>query len=250
MSFVVPWLILALTCNIAYSVELKDIAETCPGNFITQDYKENWDNAGEYTSDVSFYTPLASKSHVFFMAQNLFQTRDFKYLTESHLENSCLTLNKIDGWDLANVTGYDARSLPIQLIRTDIPKLFRFYLPYPNGGLTGYASIALTDNQSYNLFDYCFDNGLRSFAVVSNVGFLDETKLAVIKAHVKSLGFKERNFVHLNYVSCFDANGKLVGNVEDLPKPASPASILFRNYDYPLLTDNLLHSTAFFYKKK
>lgn len=99
------------------------------------------DNHVLYTENVTFYMPFASKYDIYVMTQNLFQTRDFKYLTESHLENSCLTVNRIDGWDHANVTGYNVRSLSIRFIPTDIPKLFRFYLPYPNGTLFCYGGI-------------------------------------------------------------------------------------------------------------
>lgn len=115
------------------------------------------------------------------------------------------------------------------------------------GGLAGYASVALTDNESYNLYDYCFDNGLRSFAVVATSSHLDETTLTVIKSHVKSLGFKERNFVSLNYLSCFDTNGKLAANMEDIPRSEAPKS---RNYERTCLNDNSLYETVFDCKKK
>lgn len=95
----------------------------------------------------------------------------------------------------------------------------------------GYVSIALSDNERYNVFDICFDNGLRAFVVASTERTLDENSQNIIRAHMKSLGFKEKNFLNANYNACLeqDADGTLRTSEEDLPKPLeTPAVLVYR----------------------
>ncbi|CAL8144915.1 unnamed protein product [Orchesella dallaii] len=235
-------LIIAIAFQKTNSIQLEDIAEVCSGNFITQDYNTTWETSGSDTTQ-TFWVPLASKSFVYHMMQNFYKAQDFNYLTQSHLENSCISVTKPNrfGWDLSDVKGYDDNSFQLQMIRTEIPKLFRFRFPYPNEGLSGYASIALSNNRDFNVFDFCFDNGLRSFALFSTHRLMTAEEIAVITAHMKSLGFKEKHFVNVEVnPTCPDIS------LEDPPKPAPPSVHRYPKYFF----SNSWLIPSYFWKKK
>ncbi|ODM90237.1 hypothetical protein Ocin01_16443 [Orchesella cincta] len=233
----IKFLVVASAFHAVISVQLEDIAEICSGNFITMDYNATWEQVDPVTN---YFIPLASKYFGYHVAQNMYKTQEFNYLTQDHLENGCLSVSKAErraGWELMTVDGFGGKNFTIRMVRTEIPKLFRFHFPYPNEGLTGYASIALSDNQSYNVFDFCFDNGLRSFAVVTTTGPLSAIHLEVVKAHLKALGFKEEHFLYARTSDC---------EIETEPSPAPP-SIKYPKY---FIATNILHPTFFWSKKK
>jgi hypothetical protein len=209
------------------SLRLNEVAELCSGNFITQDYDGSWD-ASNVTINSTFYIPMASKYTGLLLSLNLYRTQTFEAINEAQLESSCMSLKRLNSWQTINVTGYNGDDSTLMFLApTTVPKLYRFHLGFPDVVTgAGYASIALSDSESYNLFDFCFDNGLRSFAVISTRQQLDESTRNIIKAHVKSLGFQEKNFLNLNYDSCFEKDGILVTNGEDLPKPSEAERVL------------------------
>ncbi|ODM90239.1 hypothetical protein Ocin01_16442 [Orchesella cincta] len=242
--------ILASALHIASSIQLEDVAETCSGNlFITMNYKADWEKPEPETALAqTFYIPFASKAFAFHMMQNIFHAQKFDHLTETHLENSCLSWKKVDGynWDHTNVTSYEDKTFSMHMVKTEVPKLFRFQFPYPSGGQSGYASISLSDNKGYNVFDFCFDNGLRTFAVLTVDPFLDEISFEVIKAHVKALGFKEKNFLTI-YFPCDTTLDGI-----DAPKPALPTTLSILNLKHTkvLVSANSIFPSFFFEKKK
>ncbi|CAL8144912.1 unnamed protein product [Orchesella dallaii] len=245
---VIKFLIIASTLQAVISIQVEDVAELCSGNFITMDYNASWEHEGisrdfQAPVDLSspvYFIPLASKYFGYHTAQNMFKTQAFNYLTQNHLENGCLSVTKssvLAGWEVMKVDGFAGRNFTIHMARTEIPKLYRFQFPYPNEGLAGYASIALSDNESYNVFDFCFDNGLRSFAVLTTSGTLTEIQLEVVKAHLKSLGFKEDNFLYSRVSGC---------EIETEPVPAPP-SIFHPRY---FISNALVYPTFFWSHRK
>jgi len=137
----------------------------------------------------------------------------------------------------------------LRLVQTNVPNIYRFSLPYgPLGASTGTASIVLSDNKGYNVLEFCFDNGLRTFAMFAKrVG---ENDIDAVKLHLKAIGFKEKHFIDLNP----DRNCNGVGNSvlmprtggQDLPSPATPSKDLQRFAN----NNNLLPVPPLFWKKK
>ncbi|CAL8110497.1 unnamed protein product [Orchesella dallaii] len=239
--------VLATAVGEGKTLRSEDVAEPCLGNFITQDYKDGWTNSDAVVNSTVFF-PLTTKYHAILLSKNLFQTQEFETVTDAHIQGSCISSRRIDSWPKSNVTGYNGTSFTMLMSATNVARLYRFHLGFPDvvtGG--GYASIALTDNESYNLFDFCFDNGLRSFAVASTKKALDQNTQNIIKAHVKSLGFQEKNFLNLNYDGCTEKDGVLSTSGNELPKPAEPQTLLLYRTS-PIFTKKYV-LPSYFYKK-
>jgi len=234
-------------------VNLLGIAETCAANFITQDYEDNWE--GKVDQGFDGIPPnlwpvrLTNKLFVYLMAFNMFQSNGLD-ITERQLESSsCFLTNTINGWSITNTTGFGGRSVLLRLVQTNLPKVYRFTLPYgPLGVSTGTASIILSDNAGYNVLEFCFDNGLRTFAMFSRR--LGDNDIDAVKLHLKAIGFKDKNFIDLNP----DINCDGVGNSVlmprsgewDLPSPRPLSKDLIQFVGH----NNLLPVPPLYWKKK
>jgi len=247
----IPWLPFPITSP---QVELLSIAETCSANFITQDYEDNWEvNKGTTRDHDPNVWPirLSSKLFAYLMAFNLYESNGLD-ITENQLEkSSCLVTNTINGWSITNTTGFGGKSVLLRLVRTNIPKVFRFTLPYgPLGASAGTASIILSDNYNYNVFEFCFDNGLRTFAMFTRKP--RDIEMGAVKLHLKAIGFKEQNFLDLD--PDYNCEGSLLsGKIltpktgeDDLPspRPISKALITFVEHN------SIFPVAPLFWKKK
>jgi hypothetical protein len=229
------------------------IAETCAANFITQDYDENWEERKDLGFDGLppnlWPVRLTNKLFVYLMAHNMLEANGLD-INERQLEGSaCFVTETLNGWSITNTTGFGGKSVLLRLARTNLPKVFRFTLPYgPLGASTGTASIILSDNNAYNVFEFCFDNGLRTFAMFARrVG---ENDIDAVKLHLKAIGFKDRHFIDLNP----DINCDGVGNSVlfprtgeyDLPSPRPLSKELIKFVGH----NNLLPVAPLYWKKK
>jgi len=234
-------------------VNLLTIAESCAANFITQDYEDNWEGKKDVGFDGippnQWPIRLTSKLFVYLMAFNMYEANGLD-ITERQLENSaCFVTTTVNGWSITNTTGFGGKSVLLRLVQTNLPKVYRFTLPYgPLGASTGTASIILSDNNGYNVFEFCFDNGLRTFAMFARK--MGENDIDAVKIHLKAIGFKQRHFIDLNPdINCDGlGNSVLIPRTGDLdlpsPRPISKDLIKFVN------NNDLFPVAPLFWKKK
>jgi len=228
------------------------IGETCSANFITQDYNEGWERKVDYSFsgvDQNLWpVRLTNKLFVYLMAFNMFESNGLD-INERQLETSaCFVTKTINDWSITNTTGFGGKSVLLRMTKTNIPRVFRFHLPYgPLGSSSGTASIILSDNNAYNIFEFCFDNGLRTFAMFARK--LGDNDMDSAKTHLKAIGFKERNFIDLNPdLYCNGIGNDVLYPIpsNDIPKPLPQSRELLQFVD----NNSLLPVPPLFWKKK
>jgi len=243
--------------SLGKQVKLLEIAETCAANFVTQDFDKTWE--AKHWEDIGFggigedrwVVRLSNRLFVYLMAFNMFQTNGLD-ITDSQLEKSaCFATHNVNGWSITNTTGFAGKSVMLRLVQTNMPQVYRFTLPYgPLGASTGTASLILSDNKSNNVFEFCFDNGLRTFAMFSKTLKDEYNDMKAVKLHLKALGFKEKHFIDLDpKFNCdnYPFTGMTPKTGEwDLPSPRPLSAPLLKFVGH----NSLLPVPPLFWKKK
>lgn len=88
-------------------------------------------------------------------------------------------------------------------------------------GYGGRVYISFSDNKSFTILVQCYDDGVGSFVVTSPYKTLSPEAMTMAKEHLKALGFKEKNFLELNYDQDCDAP------IEDVPTPKNLTTVPF-----------------------
>lgn len=122
------------------------------------------------------------------------------------------------------------------------------------GGTSGVASVSLTDNESFEVFEACWENGLRGFYVWA-LRDLKDVEREAIKLHLESIGFNKYDFVDLKpRQECVSSgkNGRLVPkDNSDLPIPAPDTPYAPGNHwDHPTNDEYYRPKFALYGKKK
>lgn len=196
---------------------------------------------------------MASRLHIYMMGLSMFQTNSFRRFAPHHFDRACMIAVRLNGWGVTNTTGFAGRFVTTRFVQTNLPKVYRFSLPFgPTGVATGTASIILSDNQSYTVFEFCFDTGMRTFVVYSRDTDLPQEQLNSIKLHLKAIGYKERHFVDvIPMVQCYasDVVGELcpAGDSADVPIPNPRTFNPIYSIFYP---GRVLPVAPLFWKKK
>jgi len=241
----------------ARPVNFLEVAETCAASFITQDYDNGWEERIIDPLGVINGVPLdkwlnrlTNKLFVYLMAFNMYESNGLDITDSQMRHSSCFVTTNVNGWSITNTTGFGGKSMVLRLARTNLPKVFRFALPYgPLGASTGTASIVLSDSKTYNIFEFCFDNGLRTFAMFGKN--VEEKDIEAAKVHLKAIGFNEKHFLDLDPdFWCENRDGiptvhPSTGELDlPRPRPISPQLIKFIGHN------NLFPAPPLFWKKK